>query len=217
MYNAHTCVTGICMRNVNKMPVVDPCRFYVTIIQGGRYEANSLLYAVWQNFQRYQTTGYLFNITLIFVRCRRSLAVVTSVKYGCNLKDLLCTFVGSTISLTEKLTNGALVTPTPGLNNPISDCLGQQENERASINSVAVRPKSTLQVTKFLNSFTYCPVLVYSMAKATHVTGSATWMQWPDDDKSFESVVKSCDRSCSLIVTSLKQKCWHNDNCHSWS
>ena len=51
----------------------------------------------------------------IFGTCSRSLAVVTSVKYGCDLKNLTCTFARSKILLTDKLTNGALVTSTPVL------------------------------------------------------------------------------------------------------
>ena len=57
----------------------------------------------------------MLNITLIFDRCRRSSAAVTSVKYECDSKDLRVTFASSYILLTEKLTNGALVTPTPRL------------------------------------------------------------------------------------------------------
>ena len=41
-------------------------------------------------------------------------AAATSVKHGCELKNILNTFAKSKISLTEKLTNGASVTLTPG-------------------------------------------------------------------------------------------------------
>ena len=58
----------------------------------------------------------ILNITFIFGRCRRSSAAVTPVKYGCDSKNLTCTFAMSKKLLTEKLTNGALVTPTPVLN-----------------------------------------------------------------------------------------------------
>ena len=63
-------------------------------------------------FQTYQNTGYLWNITFIFGRCLRSLPAVTFVKYGCDLKNLTQTFASSKFPLTEKLTNGVLVTPT---------------------------------------------------------------------------------------------------------
>ena len=51
---------------------------------------------------------------LIFDRCCRISAVVTPVRYECDTNNLACTLTGSKILLTEKLTNGALVTPTPG-------------------------------------------------------------------------------------------------------
>ena len=50
----------------------------------------------------------------IYGRCHRSSAVVTPAKYGCDQKNLIDTFARSKILLTEKLANGALVTPTPG-------------------------------------------------------------------------------------------------------
>ena len=48
-------------------------------------------------------------------RCHRSSAAVTPFKYECDSNNLTCTFTISKILLTEKLTNGTLVTPTPGL------------------------------------------------------------------------------------------------------
>ena len=54
-------------------------------------------------------------MTFIFGRCRRSSAAVTPVKYECDSGNLTGTFAKSKILLTEKLANGALVTPTPGL------------------------------------------------------------------------------------------------------
>ena len=50
----------------------------------------------------------------IFDRCHRSSAAVTPVKYECDANNLTGTFARSKILLTEKLTSGALVTPTPG-------------------------------------------------------------------------------------------------------
>ena len=55
------------------------------------------------------------NTTLIFARCCRSSAAVTPVKYEWDVKNVTDTFARSKILLTEKLTNGILVTPTPGL------------------------------------------------------------------------------------------------------
>ena len=49
----------------------------------------------------------------IFDRCCRSSAAVTPVKYECDTNNLTGTSARSKILLTEKLTNGALVTPTP--------------------------------------------------------------------------------------------------------
>ena len=50
----------------------------------------------------------------IFDRCCRSSAAVTPVKYECDANNLTGTFARSKILLTDKLTNGALVSPTPG-------------------------------------------------------------------------------------------------------
>ena len=47
---------------------------------------------------------------------RRSSAAVIPVKYECDSKNLTGTFARSEILLTEQLTNGALVTPIPALN-----------------------------------------------------------------------------------------------------
>ena len=71
-------------------------------------------------FESYHNTVYLWNVTFIFGRCRRSLAAVISAKYGCDLKVLTCAFAWSKFFLLEKLTNGALVTPTSGGSTVIS-------------------------------------------------------------------------------------------------
>ena len=65
------------------------------------------------NVYCYQHTIYshLGNITVIFGRNRRSLAVVISVKYECHFNNLACTFVRSNISWTWKLTNGVQLPP----------------------------------------------------------------------------------------------------------
>ena len=49
----------------------------------------------------------------MFGRCRRSAAAVTPVKYECDSGNLTGNFARSKILLTERLANGALVTPTP--------------------------------------------------------------------------------------------------------
>ena len=50
----------------------------------------------------------------MFDRCHRSWAVVTPDKYERDWKYLTYTFAQSKFPVTEKLANGALVTPTPG-------------------------------------------------------------------------------------------------------
>ena len=57
----------------------------------------------------------------IFDRCCRSSAAVTPVKYECDANNITGTFARSKILLTEKLTNGALVTPIPGVMLPTLD------------------------------------------------------------------------------------------------
>ena len=66
-------------------------------------------------FHHCQNTGYLLNITFIFDRCCHCSAVMTPVKYESDSKELTGAFARSKISLMEKSTNGALVTPTRGL------------------------------------------------------------------------------------------------------
>ena len=91
-----------------------PPHYAVTVmVWSGGYKANFLRSAIFRFFQHCQTTRKLLNITFIFGRCRRSSAAVTPVKYGCDSKNLTCTFARSKFLLTEKITNGVLVTPTP--------------------------------------------------------------------------------------------------------
>ena len=82
---------------------------------GGGYYANFFRSVIFRIFHYSQNTRNLLKITFIFDRCRRSSAAVASVKYKCDSNNLRSTFERSKILLTEKLTNGALVTPTPGL------------------------------------------------------------------------------------------------------
>ena len=67
------------------------------------------------NFQHCQITCLLLNITLIFHMCYCSAASVTPVKYELDSKNVTSTFTRLKVLLMEKLTNGALVTPTPAL------------------------------------------------------------------------------------------------------
>ena len=87
------------------------CRF----CQMGVTKPNSS-FPLFSPFQNHPNTGYLLNITFIFGRCHGSLAAVTSANYECDLETLASTFAKSKISRTEKLTIGALATPTPGRN-----------------------------------------------------------------------------------------------------
>ena len=64
-------------------------------------------------FQRYKNTFYLLIIMFIFVRCHRSYAALTPVKYEHDLKNLTRDFILSETYVTKKITNGALVPPTP--------------------------------------------------------------------------------------------------------
>ena len=54
-------------------------------------------------------------MTFIFDRCHRSSAAETPAKYERDLKYVSYYCDKSKFSVTEKLTNGPLVTPTPGL------------------------------------------------------------------------------------------------------
>ena len=62
----------------------------------------------------FQNIRQLLNITFIFQGCHCSSAAGTYVKYERDLENLTGNFARSKCLLTEKLANGALVTPTPG-------------------------------------------------------------------------------------------------------
>ena len=64
-------------------------------------------------FPNDQNSGYLYDIEFIFGRCRRSWAAETPGKYEHDWKYLTYTFAKSKFPATEKLKNGALVTPHP--------------------------------------------------------------------------------------------------------
>ena len=82
--------------------------------KGGGYYANLLGFFVFPIFQYHQNTCYISNITFISDRSHRSSAAVAPVKYKCDLNNRRGTFARTNILLTEKITNRALVTPTPG-------------------------------------------------------------------------------------------------------
>ena len=64
-------------------------------------------------FPNDENSGYLNDIKFIFGRCHRSWASGTPEKYEYDWKYLTYTFTESWFPVTEKLTSGALVTPTP--------------------------------------------------------------------------------------------------------
>ena len=82
---------------------------------GGGYKANFLRSVIFRIFHYYHNTRFLLNITFIFERCRRSSDAEVPVKYKCDSNNLRGSIGRSKILLTEKFTNGGLVTPTPGL------------------------------------------------------------------------------------------------------
>ena len=88
----------------------------------------------------------------IFDRCRRSSAAVTPVKYECDANNLTGTSERSKILLTEKLTNGALLTPTPEHLWPQYHCLFLQQPH-----ILAVRNMSTFYALRNSNSLLYQP------------------------------------------------------------
>ena len=74
-------------------------------------KSTSTVALFFQVFLNHKNTIYLLNITYIFDRCHRSLAGATVVQVECDLRDLTNIFARSKISLTDKITNPALVTP----------------------------------------------------------------------------------------------------------
>ena len=64
-------------------------------------------------FPNDQNSGYLYDIKFIFGRCHRSWAAETPGKYEHDWNYLTYAFAKSKFPVTEKLANGALVTPIP--------------------------------------------------------------------------------------------------------
>ena len=71
-------------------------------------------FVIFSNFHNNQNNVHLYDITFIFDRCHRRWAAETPHKYERDRKSLTYTFAKSKFPITEKLTNRALVTPTPG-------------------------------------------------------------------------------------------------------
>ena len=73
-------------------------------------------FVIFSIFHHCQNTGFIWNATtFIFDRCHRNWVAATPVKYESDSKNLTGTFARSKISLADKSTNGALVTPTTDL------------------------------------------------------------------------------------------------------
>ena len=68
-----------------------------------------------QLFPNHENSDYLNDIKFIFGRCHRSWAAETPGNYEHDWKYLTYTFTKSKFPVTEKLRNGALVTPAPDL------------------------------------------------------------------------------------------------------
>ena len=68
---------------------------------------------IFKIFQHCENTGCLLKYTFIFDRVHHSLAVVTPVIYESDSENQPGIFAESSISLTDKLTNRTLATPTP--------------------------------------------------------------------------------------------------------
>ena len=86
-------------------------------VWGGGYWANFLRSVIFPIFPNDQNSGNLYDIKFIFGRCHRSWAAETSGKCEHDWNYLNYTFAKSTFSVTEKLANGALATPTPDIYN----------------------------------------------------------------------------------------------------
>ena len=84
----------------------------------------------------------------IFDRCRPSSAAVTVVKYECDANNVTGTFARLKILLTEKLMNGALVTPTPGPHDWQLWSMVKQNDSAEPVNSVKVRLHGTRQAAR---------------------------------------------------------------------
>ena len=83
--------------------------------RGGGYLANFLRSVIFPFFLNYQNSGYLYDIKFIFGRCHCSWAAETPGKYEHDWNYLTYTFAKLKFPVTEKLANGALVTPIPEL------------------------------------------------------------------------------------------------------
>ena len=86
--------------------------FVLAPVGVGRYSQLSQ-FRYFPIFHNNQNNGYLYDITFISDRCHRTWAAETPDKYKRDRKYLTYTFAKSKFHVNEKLTNEALVTPTP--------------------------------------------------------------------------------------------------------
>ena len=99
---------------------------------------------------------------LIFDKCRRSSAAVTPVKYECDANNLRGTFARSKILLTEKLTNGALVTPTPA---------------HLPVANISYARKRSLEILlSECETMLQCDVVSHSLSAFTKGSPNTLWM-----------------------------------------
>ena len=80
-------------------------------------------------------------------RCHRSRAVETPDKYERDWKYLNYTFTKSTFVVTEKLTNGGLVTPT---SDGQKEVVGRQGQRKISFKSTVIPVTNTYNICKWL-------------------------------------------------------------------
>ena len=109
---AHCFVVLCCVVVIPSPPVYVCDLFTHRPYWGGGDWVNFLLSAIFSGFQNYQNWCSPLNITFISGRCDCSYAAVTPARYERDCTDLTDTFAQSKTPQTEKLTNGALVSPT---------------------------------------------------------------------------------------------------------
>ena len=113
----------------------------------------------------------------IYDRCRRSSAAGTPVKYECDSRNLTCIFARSIILLTEKLTNRALVTPTP-----VRRMLGFQPSTRSKMLTHLANIRSFTALIECRWMTFYQCMLSSGTNKVAYITkwtlGKSIWLSW---------------------------------------
>ena len=107
--------TGMVTREIIKMYIFSPSGWHPQLLCSQPGVGVLRQFLPFRYFPNFSASPKYVLAIVYHVHLWRGSAAVTPVKYECNANNLTGTLTGLKILLTEKLTNGALVTPIPDL------------------------------------------------------------------------------------------------------